>query len=88
MIKRVVSSTLASEGHAVSEAAELLEQTRYVIAEMMMPTDTELAQARGYAESIPSVVFTNSHGLADAVAKDTSANADRRFKLVVAMLRH
>ena len=26
-------------------------------------------------------------GLADTVAKDTSANADRRFKLVVAMLR-
>ena len=43
-IKRVVRSTLASEGYAVSEAAELLEWTRYVIAEMLMPPDTELAQ--------------------------------------------
>ena len=71
----------------MSEAAELLEWTRYVIAEMMLPIDKELAEVQKYAESITSVVFTDSHGLADTVAKDTSANTDRRFKMVVAMLR-
>ncbi len=45
-IKRVVRSTLVSEGYAVSEAAELVEWTRYGIAEMVMPTDTELAQVQ------------------------------------------
>ena len=86
-VKRVVRSTLASEGYAVSEATDLLEWTRYVIAEITSPPGTELALVQEAAEKITSVVFTDSHGLADTVAKDTSANADRRFKLVVAMLR-
>jgi hypothetical protein len=71
----------------VSEATDLLEWTRYVIAEITSPPGTELALVQEAAEKITSVVFTDSHGLADTVAKDTSANADRRFKLVVAMLR-
>ena len=86
-VKRIVRSTLASEGYAVSEATDLLEWTRYVIAEITSPPGTELALVQEAAEKITSVVFTDSHGLADTVAKDTSANADRRFKLVVAMLR-
>jgi hypothetical protein len=86
-IKRIVRSRLASEGYAISEAADLLEWTRYVIAEITLAPGTELALVQEAAEKIQSVVFTDSHGLADTVAKDTSANADRRFKLVVAMLR-
>ena len=86
-VKRVVRSTLSSEGYAISETAELLEWTRYVIAELVMEPGTDLSDVQAHAESIQSVVFTDSHGLADTVAKDTSANADRRFKLVVAMLR-
>ena len=86
-VKRVVRSTLAAEGYAISEAAELLEWNRYVVAELIAVPGTTLAEIEGHAGQIPGVVYTDSHSLADTVAKDAGTNSDRRFRLVVAMLR-
>ena len=51
-IKRIVRSTIASEGYAVTEAAELTEWTRHVLAEMLLPSGEQLHEVEGRAEAM------------------------------------
>ena len=78
-IKRVVRSTLSSEGYAISEAAELTEWTRQVIAEIRSPPGTSLRTIERSAEQIPAAVYTDSNNLYDTVGKDAGAVNDRRL---------
>ena len=86
-MKRVVRSTLAAEGYAVSEAAEQTEWVKQVLEEVQQPAGTRLGVVEKLAESRKSVVYTDSGSLTDTIAKDAGKVADRRFRIVVAMLR-
>ena len=86
-IKRVVRSTLAAEGYAISEAAELAEWLKQVLEEMQIPGRIDPRIVEEKAEKRLSVVCTDSDSLESTVGKDAGSVADRRFRIVVAMLR-
>ena len=86
-IKRVVRSTLAAEGYAVSEAAEQSILLKQVLAECLKPPGVRLSEVERAANADINTVYTDSGSLSDTVLKDTGRCADKRFKIVVAMLR-
>ena len=85
-IKRVVRSTLTAEGYAISEAAELAEWLTQVLEEMQIPGQIDPRIVEERASKRPSVVCTDSNSLESTVGKDAGSVADRRFRIVVAML--
>ena len=86
-IKRVVRSTLAAEGYAISEAAEQAEWIKQVMEEQQHPHGTRQSLIEKKAELRKSVVYTDNDSLSDTVERDAGKVADRRFRIVVAMLR-
>ena len=85
-IKRVVRSTLASEGYAVSEGLESAQWFRHLL--------TEAHRARSSLKDVekeflkrPAIVFTDSDSLANTVKKDVGQSHDKRFRIVVSMFR-
>ncbi|CAE8719458.1 unnamed protein product [Polarella glacialis] len=89
-IKRVVRSTLAAEAYAVSEVTEAAQLLRELLAEIrlsvvgsvVVPSDVETAAAGD-----DFLIVTDSQNVAITVPKDSTALADKRLRIVVAMLR-
>ena len=85
-IKRVVRSTLAAEGYAVSEGLESAQWFRHMLTEAHMARSSRKNVEK---ESLkrPAIVFTDSDSLANTVNKDVGQSHDKRFRIVVSMLR-
>ena len=80
-IKRVVRSTLAAQGYAVSEGLESAQRFRHLL--------TEAHMARSFLKDVekeslkrPAIVFTDSDSLANTVKKDVGQSHDKRFRIV------
>ena len=86
-IKRVVRSTLAAEGYAISEAAEQAQLLKQVLEECQRPPGVRLAEVEKSADADVNIVYTDSGFQAGTVNKDSGRCADKRFKIVVSMLR-
>jgi hypothetical protein len=71
----------------VSEATELVEWLRQVLCETLSPPGRKLRQIEQDAEKIPAVIWSDSNNLEDTVSKDAGVVADRRFRIVISMLR-
>ena len=85
-IKSVVRSTLAAEGYVVSEGLESAQWFRHLL--------TEAHMARSFLKDVekeslkrPALVFSDSDSLANTVKKDVGQCHDKRFRIVVSMLR-
>ena len=87
-VKRVVRSTLAAEGYASCESSEALLWTRYLLAEMYNP-GIPLKDLENQSSKWPGVVLSDCNSLTTTVNTDVSGNqsADRRLRIVIAMLR-
>ena len=85
-IKRVVRSTLAAEGFAVSEGLESAQRFRYLLPEMYMArsslTNVEKERLRR-----PAHVFADTSSLANTVKQNVGQSHDKRFRIVLSMLR-
>ena len=86
-VKRVVRSTLAAEGYAISEAGELTVWLTQCLTELHMPPGTDLKMIEQIASTHKTFVFTDSGSLSETVKKDAGMVADRRFRIVVAQLK-
>ena len=71
----------------MSEAVEQVELVKQVLTEMASPPGTKLKVVEKQAEKKFGTIFTGSGSLSDTVSKDASRCADKRFRIVVAMLR-
>lgn len=78
-VKRVVRSTLAAEGDAVSEGIEHAINARHLLLDVMGQVDRN--------DQLPITVYTDNNSLATRVQKATGANNDKRFAIVAASLR-
>ena len=85
-IKRVVRSTLAAEGYAVSEGLESAQWFRHLLTEAHMARSS-LKNVEKDSLKRPAIVFTDSDSLANTVKKDVGQSHDKRFRIVVSMLR-
>ncbi|CAE8625872.1 unnamed protein product [Polarella glacialis] len=91
-VKRVVRSTLAAEAYAVSEAAEFAQMMCQLLTEITQPVAVgaapqTLKALEQCSAQRPVMVITDSQNLASTVGKDATAVADKRLRIVVAMLR-
>ena len=84
-IKRVVRSTLAAEGYAVSEGLESAQWFRHLLTEAHMARSSLKSEKESLKRS--ALVFTDSDSLANTVKKDVRQSHDKRFRIVVSMLR-
>ena len=85
-IKRVVRSTLAAEGYAVFEGLESAQWFRHLLTEAHMARSS-LKDVEKESLKRPALVFTDSDSLANTVKKDVGQSHDKRFRIVVSMLR-
>ena len=85
-VKRVVRSTLAAEAYGISEGVETAQWVRHVMAEILNP-DASLTDIETHAVKRIIHAVTDSQNLADNVDNDAGASADKRLRIVVAMLR-
>ena len=85
-IKRVVRSTLAAEGCAVSEGLEPVQWFRHLLTEAHMARSS-LKNVEKESLKRPAIVFTDSDSLANTVKKDVGQSHDKKFRIVVSMLR-
>ena len=85
-IKRVVRSTLAAEEYAVSEGLESAQWFRHLLTEAHMARSS-LKDVEKESLKRPAIVFTDSDSLAHTVKKDVGQSHDKRFRIVVSMLR-
>ena len=85
-IKRVVRSTLAAEGYALSEGLESAQWFRHLLTEAHMARSS-LKNVEKESSRRPAHVFTDSDSLANTVKKDVGQSDDKRFRIVVSMLR-
>ena len=85
-IKRVVRSTLAAEGYAVSEGLEAAQWFRHLLTEAHMDRSS-LKDVEKESLKRPALVFTDIDSLASTVKKDIGQSHDKRFRIVVSMLR-
>ena len=85
-IKRVVRSTLAAEGYAVSEGLESAHWFRHLLTEAHMARSS-LRNVEKESLKRPAIVFIHSDSLANTVKKDVGRSHDKRFRIVVSMLR-
>ena len=85
-IKRVVRSTLAAEGYAVSEGLESAQWFRHLLTESHM-SRSSLKDVEKESLKRSAIVFTDSDSLANTVKKDVGQSHDKRFRIVVSMLR-
>ena len=86
-IKRVVRSTLAAEGYVVSEGRlESAQWFRHLLTEAHMARNS-LKNVEKESLKRPALVFTDSDSLANIVKKDVGQSHDKRFRIVVSMLR-
>ena len=86
-VKRVVRSTLAAEGYATSETVEHCIYFRAVVEEAMGPKGRRLTVLERDAAARPIVVFSDSNSLVDTATSDSGTPQDKRFRIVVSMLR-
>ena len=80
--KRVVRSTLAAVGHAVSEGLEPPQWKRHLLTEAHMARSS-LTDVEKESLKRPALLFTDSDRLANTVKKDVVQSHDRRFRIVV-----
>ena len=85
-VKRVVRSTLAAEAYAVSEATEHAELLRYLLSEVYFGSDV-LKSLEESEPKYPVTIVTDSHNLYANLPKDLTSIADKRLRIVIAMLR-
>ena len=86
-VRRVVRSTLAAEGYATTEGIETTWWHRYLMAEMVDPT-LPLKSVEVAAAKRRSLVLSDSASIVSTAKSDKGGgNTDKRFKIVVAMLR-
>ena len=86
-VKRVVRSTLAAEGYAVSEAVEHAIYLQRLISEIESAPGSQQSQHGFRKLPIPIRVVSDSQSLVTTVQRDTGAGQHRRFAIVLAMLR-
>ena len=85
-IKRVVRSTLAAEGYAVSEGHGSAQWFRHLLTEAQLARSS-LKDVEKESLKRPALVFTDSDSLANTAKKDVGQGHDNRFRHVVSMLR-
>ena len=74
-IKRVVRSTLAAEGYAVSEGLESAQWFRHLLTEAHMARSS-LKNVEKERLKRPAIVFTDSDSLANTIKKDVGQSHD------------
>ena len=84
-IKRVVRSTQAAEGYAVSEGLGSAQWFRHLLTEAHMARSS-LKDVEKESLKRAALVFTDSDSLANTVKKDVGQSHDKRFRIVVSML--
>lgn len=84
-VKRVVRSTLAAEAYAISEALESGELCRTFLSEVFNP-GTPIRRLEDLL-SRQLVVHTDAMNLKTTCSRDCGSVADKRLRIVVAMLR-
>ena len=85
--RRVVRSTLAAEGYAVSECVEMCLYVRALLSEIHHSPGTQRA-VMGYRQlKMPIHVYSDAQSLVTTVLRDVGVGSDRRFAIVVASLR-
>ena len=79
-IRRVVRSTLAAQGYAVSEGLESAQWFGHLLTAAYVArsylTDVEMESLKR-----PALVFTDSDSLANTVKKDVGQSHDKRFRI-------
>ena len=85
-IKRFFRSTLAAEGYAVSEGLESDQWFRHLLTEAHLARSS-LKDVEKESLKRPALEFTDSDSLANTVKKDVGQSHDKRFRMVVSMLR-
>ena len=86
-VKGVVRSTLSAEGYGVTEELEQGDYIRQVITEWRMPPSTPLSVVEAESKKVPLTICTDSNSLVDAVESDKGRVADKRLRIVIAMIR-
>ena len=84
-IKRVVRSTLAAEGYAVSEGLESAQWFRQLLTEAHMARSS-LKNVEKESVKRPALVFNDSNSLANS-EENVGQSHDKRVRIVVSMLR-
>ena len=86
--RRVVRSTLAAEGYATTEGIESTWWHRYLMVEMQQP-EIGLKAVETEASKVHSLVLSDSDSIVKTAHTDrsTSKQADKIFKITIAMLR-
>ena len=84
-VKRVVRSTLAAEAYAISEALETGELCRTFLSEALHPN----VPLKGLDDQVtrPVYVHTDTMNFKTTCMRDCGTVADKRLRIVVAMLR-
>ena len=77
---------MAAEGYAVSEGLESAQWFRHLLTEAHMARSS-LKDVEKESLKRPAIVFTDSDSLANTVKKDVGHSHDKRFRIVVSMLR-
>ena len=84
-VKRVVRSTLAAEAYAISEALETGELCRTFLSEAFSPS----VSLKGLDDQMTRAIYvhTDAMNLKTTCMRDCGSVADKRLRIVVAMLR-
>ena len=88
-IKRVVRSTLAAESYAVSESTESAQLLQFLLSEILQMSNSapDLRAIEQGSVSVPVRALTDSENLSLSIRRDAGAVADKRLRIVIAMLR-
>jgi hypothetical protein len=86
-VKRVARSTLAAEGYAISEASEIVQYIRHVLADLSSGCRLRMDELEARAGAIPGLVLTDSDNWNKTVGRDAGTVQDKRLRIVVSALR-
>ena len=85
-IKRTVKSTLAAEGYATLEGAEINTWFRQLLTEAYNPKKP-LSEIDDLSLKRPGEIYSDSNGLVTHIKSDCGQSTDKRFRIVAAMIR-
>ena len=84
--RRTVRSTLAAKGYAVSQGLESAQWFRHLLTEAHI-AHSSLKDIEKESWKRRALVFIDNDSLANTVKKDVEQSHDKRFRIVVSMLR-
>ena len=85
-VKRSVKSTLAAEGYATLEGAEINTWFRQLLTEAYHPKQM-LAVIAELSLKRPGEIYSDSKGLVSHIKSDVGQSTDKRFRIVASMIK-